>query len=233
MFPIKRLYDLQELDLAIDAREKALAEVRLRIADDSAVTMARNSVTELDIELQGPSTQRRTLEFAVQKLTDKISSVENKLYGGAITNPRELSAYEADSAQLHGQRSAEEDKLLEIMVEVDEVRSERDHAIQAFERIKAERQSDILKLEKEDHQLGAELKELHQSRDQVTPGLPASAISTYEMLRETRDGVAVARLVRSMCEKCRLTMPTMELQRAKTSQDIVQCSNCHRILFPT
>ena len=110
MFPIKRLYDLQEIDLAIDARDKALADVRSRLADDSAVTAARDRVAELDLKLQAPSIQRRDLELAVQQLTDKLSSAEDRLYSGAITNPRELTAYEADREHLQKRRGAEEDR---------------------------------------------------------------------------------------------------------------------------
>ena len=232
MFPIKRLYDLQETDLAIDAGEKALADVRSRLADDSAVTAARDRVAELDLKLQAPSIQRRDLELAVQQLTDKLSSAEDRLYSGTITNPRELTAYEADRKNLHTRRGAEEDRLLEIMVEVDEVQSSRDRAVQSLERIEAERQADVGQLEKDEQELLAKLKALRQSRDGITPEIPPSAMSVYERLRETRGGVAVARVVRSMCEGCRLTLPTMEQQRAKAYQSIVQCSSCQRILYP-
>ncbi len=232
MFPIKRLHDLQEIDLDIDARDKALADVRSRLADDSAVTAARDKVAELDLKLQAPSTRRRDLELAVQQMTDRLRLAEERLYSGSITSPRELTAYEADREHLQKQRGAEEDKLLEVMVEVDEVRSSRERAARSLERTEAERQADVVELEKNEQELGGELKKLRQSRDGVTPDIPPSAMSVYEGLRKTRDGVAVSRVVRLMCQQCRLTLPTMELQRARAAQTIVQCSSCQRILCP-
>jgi predicted nucleic acid-binding Zn-ribbon protein len=89
-----------------------------------------------------------------------------------------------------------------------------------------------VELEKNEQELGGELKKLRQSRDGVTPDIPPSAMSVYEGLRKTRDGVAVSRVVRLMCQQCRLTLPTMELQRARAAQTIVQCSSCQRILCP-
>ena len=232
MFSIKRLYDLQETDLVIDAREKRLADVRHRLADDTAVTSARERVAELDLRLQAPSARRRDLELDVQQLTDRLTSVHDRLYSGSITSPRELSAYEADRQHLQKRRGAEEDRLLEVMVEVDELRSARSRAAQELERIDAERRTDVKELEEDERELIAALEALRQSRDGIAPAIPPATLSVYEGLRKSRDGVAVARVVRSMCEGCRLTLPTMELQRAKSSQSIIQCSSCRRILYP-
>ena len=232
MFSIKRLYDLQETDLVIDAREKRLADVRRRLADDTAVTSARERVAELDLRLQAPSARRRDLELDVQQLTDRLTSVHDRLYSGSITSPRELSAYEADRQHLQKRRGAEEDRLLEVMVEVDELRSARSRAAQELERIDAERRTDVKELEEDERELIAVLEALRQSRDGIAPAIPPATLSVYEGLRKSRDGVAVARVVRSMCEGCRLTLPTMELQRAKSAQSIVQCSSCRRILYP-
>ena len=232
MFSIKQLYDLQETDLVIDAREKRLADVRRRLADDTAVTSARERVAELDLRLQAPSARRRELELDVQQLTDRLTSVQDRLYSGSITSPRELSAYEADRQHLQKRRGAEEDRLLEVMVEVDELRSARSRAAQELERIDAERRTDVKELEEDERELIAVLEALRQSRDGIAPAIPPATLSVYEGLRKSRDGVAVARVVRSMCEGCRLTLPTMELQRAKSAQSIVQCSSCRRILYP-
>ena len=232
MFSIKRLYDLQETDLVIDAREKRMADVRRRLADDTAVTSARERVAELDLRLQAPSARRRELELDVQQLTDRLTSVQDRLYSGSITSPRELSAYETDRQHLQKRRGAEEDRLLEVMVEVDELRSARSRAAQELERIDAERRTDVKELEEDERELIAALEALRQSRDGIAPAIPPATLSVYEGLRKSRDGVAVARVVRSMCEGCRLTLPTMELQRAKSAQSIVQCSSCRRILYP-
>ena len=247
-------YDLQETDLVIDAREKRLADVRRAGSpDDTAVNSARERVrSPVRSSISGSRRHRPeggTLELDVQQLTDRLTSVHDRLYSGSITSPRELSAYEADRQHLQKRRGAEEDRLLEVMVEVDELRSARSRAAQELERIDAERRTDVKELEEDERELIAALEALRQSRDGIAPAIPPEqsgvrdrtvseelstcrGLSVYEGLRKSRDGVAVARVVRSMCEGCRLTLPTMELQRAKSSQSIVQCSSCRRILYP-
>ena len=53
----------------------------------------------------------------------------------------------------------------------------------------------------------------------------------YESLLKTRDGSAVAKVERGMCQGCRLTLPTLELQRARSSEGIARCGSCGRILY--
>ena len=231
MFSIKQLYDLQELDQEVFANEKSLAEVRARLADDSAVVSAKERLDQLTSELAQRAAARREVEFSVQQLGEKLQTVETRLYGGAITNPRELSAYEAERNILQRRRSPEEDRLLELLVEIEDFQSARGEAQHHLEQLVADRKvehTDLLETEKS---LVGELDKQSQSRNEITQEIPPSALSVYESLRKTRNGHAVAKVERGMCQGCRIALPTMELQRARISQGIVQCSSCRRILY--
>ena len=48
MVSIKQLYDLQELDWELSASEKSLAEVRARLADDSALVSTKKRLERLE-----------------------------------------------------------------------------------------------------------------------------------------------------------------------------------------
>ena len=75
------------------------------------------------------------------------------------------------------------------------------------------------------------LKELRHDRDEAAPQFAEHALAVYERLRDDRNGYAVAKVERGMCQGCRITLPSGELQRIRNSQDMVQCSSCQRILF--
>ena len=231
MFPTKRLYDLQEMDWQISAHEKSLAEVRVRLADDSALVSARKQIEELDTQLAERAPQGRQVERAVQELEDKLQEVEQRLYGGAITSPRELSALEEQRSFLQGQRGAEGDRLLELMVEIEDLQTARNEALEHLKQHEAQRGTEEPQLLQSEERLIGELNELRQARDNMTPLLPASAIPLYESLRKDRSGYAVAKVERGLCQGCRVALPTMELQRARSSQSIIQCSSCRRILY--
>jgi predicted nucleic acid-binding Zn-ribbon protein len=230
MFSLKRLYDLQELDWQIAARDKSLVDVRARLADESVLASATARLKGLEAQLAQQSSARQEVEFAAQQLATRLQTVEQRLYGGSVTNPRELTAYGEEKEYLLRQRRVEEDKLLELMVETEELQSARDEARRQVSRLEGERKAEVAELLKAQDRLTAELTGLHETRKDMTAEVPPGVLSLYESLRKSRNGHAVAKVERGLCQGCRLALPTMELQRVRNSQDIVQCSSCRRIL---
>ena len=231
MVSIKRLYDLQELDWEIAAREKSLAEVNFQLGDDSARTSAREQLQGLESQLAERAPLRRQAESTVKQLEDKLKAVDEKLYGGAITNQRQHSAYEEERSYLGEQRGSEEEKLLELMVEVDDLQAATNQAREHLKELEARRADDYPRLSSEKERLSGELEELSGTRDEMKGNFLPAVLSVYESLRNSRGGHAVAKVERGMCRGCRIALPMMEAQRARSSQQIVQCGSCNRILY--
>ena len=231
MFPIKKLYELQEVDWKISAHEKSLTEVRDRLADESAQVSARTQLEALDAKLAERTPQRRQAERAVQQSEEKLQELEKRLYGGAVTNPKELSALDEERIYLQGLRSAEGDQLLDLMVEIEEVQSARNDALEHLKQLEAQFSAEQPELLEALKRLIGELDQMRQARDKTAPEVPNSALPLYESLRKDRNGYAVAKVERGLCQGCRVALPTMELQRARSSQSIVQCNSCRRILY--
>jgi predicted nucleic acid-binding Zn-ribbon protein len=231
MQAIKHLYNLQELDWKVAGAEKELAEVRARLADDSELAAARRRVEELAARLDQLSSNRREAERANLELQEKLQRVESRLYGGAVTNPRELSAAEEEHEFIGGRRREGEDRLLELMVKSEDVEAARDEAQSRLARLETEGPAEKAELLESQKRMVSELDALGQRREQIVPILSPAVLSRYDSLRKSKNGHAVAMVVRGMCQGCRLTVTTLELQRARSAQDITLCSSCHRILY--
>ena len=227
----KRLYDLQELDWALSADEASLKEVRARLEDESEINAARARLQKLTAELDKRAPLRRTLESSLARLEERLQAAEQRLYGGAVTNPRELSASEEERRLLQEQRGAEEDRMLDVMVEIEELQSSRDATQELLGRLETDREAEYADLLQRQDALVVRIDELRRGRQRITPEIPVAMLSVYESLLKTRGGHAVAKVERGLCQGCRLALPTMENQRAKSSQGIVQCSSCRRILY--
>ena len=227
----KRLYDLQELDWELSADEASLEEVRARLEDESEINAARARLQKLTAELDKRAPLRRALESSLARLEERLQVAERRLYGGAVTNPRELSASEEERRLLQEQRGAEEDSMLDVMVEIEELQSSRDATQELLGRLETDREAEYADLLQRQDALVVRIDELRQGRQRITPEIPAAMLSIYESLLKTRGGHAVAKVERGLCQGCRLALPTMENQRAKSSQGIVQCSSCRRILY--
>ena len=227
----KRLYDLQELDWALSADEASLEEVRARLEDESEINAARARLQKLTAELDKRAPLRRALESSLARLEERLQAAEQRLYGGAVTNPRELSASEEERRLLQEQRGAEEDSMLDVMVEIEELQSSRDATQELLGRLETDREAEYADLLQRQDALVVRIDELRRGRQRITPEIPVAMLSVYESLLKTRGGHAVAKVERGLCQGCRLALPTMENQRAKSSQGIVQCSSCRRILY--
>ena len=122
-FPIKQLSDLQEVDGEILTRQKELDDVRAKLADNSAVQSAQLTLQKVESQLSDQTSIRRGIEPGVQQISEKIQAVDGRLYGGSITNPRELSAYQEEKVMLEKQAAAEEEKLLDVMVQIEDLQN--------------------------------------------------------------------------------------------------------------
>ena len=174
---------------------------------------------------------RREIESAVQRLHERLLTAERRLYGGGVTNARELSASNEERGAILAERAEAEDKLLGLMVGIDELEAMRDGAQRELVQLEAQRVEDHPRLRKEEKRLVMEGDRLRQARESMLPEFPPPALALYETMRAARNGQAVAKVERGMCQGCRITLPETERRQARSGQSIVQCNSCQRILY--
>lgn len=233
MVSVKQLYELQETDTLAAEKDAALQEVRAKIADDRPITAARKRVDDLSARAEDQGKARNSAQLDVQQVQDKLKGVEGKLYSGAVTTAREFSAFEEERGFLRTQLGEDEDKLLELMVAVEDLQAGRDDAIKTLESLETQRAIQLPELRQSQEALEKELVQLSEARSRITPNITPQNLATYESLRKTRGGQAVAKLEtgRGICQGCRIALPAGDLQKAKTAKEIVYCNSCRRILY--
>ena len=231
MWSIRQIYDLQLLDWDIQKREEELSEVLATLADDSQRLSAKVRLDSLQKNLDDLAGPRRRSESAIQQAEQRLSEIERRMYSGFVTNPRELEAFQEEQATLNRNRSDEEDRLLEYMVDMEETEVLRDEARAAFEQIDGQRSKQVAELGTRRTELESELPELHRERHTMSSEYPRQILAVYESVRRSRGGQGAALMdSRGLCGGCRLTVTSAEMQRVRASREIVQCGSCSRIL---
>ena len=235
MAMLRELYELQQLDLIRAEKQKALDAVRAELANESSLRRARARFENIRARHTSENALRRDAQLAVEQIEAREEVVQNRLYGGAVTNPRELEAFQEEQAMLNRQKSEAEDVLLERMVETEELQEALASAQETLAALEERRSLRVPKLRRQGRVLTDELQDLNRRREEMLPQFPPQTISTYETLLATRDGVAVSRVEgsrgRDVCEACRLALPRSDTQRLRTGESLVQCNNCRRILY--
>ena len=67
----------------------------------------------------------REAEYAAQAQREKIEQTENSLYGGAVSNPKELQDLQMEAESLKRHLQTLEDRLLEVLLEQEELQEQR------------------------------------------------------------------------------------------------------------
>lgn len=227
----RKLYELQEIDLEIDAKNEALALVVSRLGDSEALAEARVSLATEEERLVELERSQRDVEREVEDLRSKVALLEEKLYGGSVKNPKELASLQEQVEHLKRKRRGQEDKVLDIMTEVEAMQKNVSLKSREVARIDEDWRAEQATLSGEQAELNAALADLDQKRKDLISRIDAASLELYQGLRRKRQGRAVAKVEQGMCQGCRIVLPLNVLQRARIGQELVQCSSCERILY--
>ena len=227
----RQLYELQEIDLEIDAKKEALALVVSRLGESEVLAEARSSLGRDEEHLKELERSQREVEREVEDMRERIALLEEKLYGGTVKSPKELAGLQEQVEHLKRRRREQEDKLLDIMTDVDAM--QRQVASKSSEVARGEEDWRIEQaaLSGEQAELSNALADLDQKRSDLISRIDAANLELYQALRRKRQGRAVAKVEQGMCQGCRIVLPLNILQRARIGQELVQCSSCERILY--
>jgi predicted nucleic acid-binding Zn-ribbon protein len=225
----RQLFQLQEIDLEIESRQRSLAQKQSLIGKNEAVLEAQERLASERKSLEELQQQQRAAEWQIDDLTAKIKAAEDKLYSGRIGNPKELSSLQQDVNMLKESRDQEETRALEIIDRVEDSEGRVKTASDELTRAEADYRGQQERLSEEIAQLEAELSALESQRQEALSPLDAGAISTYERLRKSR-GQAVARVEQGICRGCRISLSSSQLQQVRGG-NMVHCGSCGRILY--
>ena len=227
---ITSLWHLQVTDQEIDDKTKRARQVDEALANEATVSAARAA---LDAEQKKLADLRGTLhdrELEAKSLDAKSKEIEGRLYSGRVTNPKELDGLDKDLQMHKRQRSALDDKLLELMDVIEQAQARVNEKSNALKQAESKRAGDLERLTREREALAARLAELTADRERTRAALSTDALKTYDRLRQTKAGRAVAQLRRDSCGACGVGVPTGLAHRVYAGDELVSCPSCGRIL---
>jgi len=225
------LYQLQQLDAEI---ERVLAEyqaITAALRDDTAL---RQAIQAFEAAQQTLKQQQHILQAAEQELSSlegRLKSHSDRLYSGALANPRELGALQQEIGHLRQLRSAQEDRVLEAMSATEAAQLQVTASSRTRERLEEARQQEQGTLRKRQQQAEARLSTLRQQRQQQAESIDSSLVQRYEQIRKLRGSKAVVLAEGGMCQGCRVALTASDAQRLRTGSDVITCGNCGRMLY--
>jgi hypothetical protein len=225
------LLDVQDLDLQIDR----LLERRQSLPELASYKAAHEQEQEIGAELETAGSELRALELDFDKsegqlemLEHKLKEHETRLYAGGMS-ARETEHMRLEVQSLKGQREALEERVLQMLEQVDPARARVTELRSRLEAVTAQKAALETVIKAEWKKIDSDLARTEERKKEALVPIPADLIDMYEKLRHMKEGVAIGRFEHGVCGGCHMALSPTE-QTEALSAEIPRCVHCRRIL---
>ncbi len=225
----RQLYELQELDNDIEHTRQTLDMKNHQLNNREALDKAAALLEAEQKALEELKHQRRNAETEVSDINAKINDTNKQLYGGRISNSKELSNLQSEVNQLTAQKDQIETNTLGIIEKLEAAEKRVAALTGEYQKMDADWATDQAQLVKDTALLTKTLAALQESRKEAAVKIEPQSLVLYESIRRKKKP-ALARVEQGICKACRLSVSASALQKARGGHP-VQCGACGRILF--
>ena len=227
---LEKLIALQRLDSTVGEAQRRLAEEPAREkALEDRLDAARQRVAAAKERLAANQSARREIEKDVAVHQGRLSKFREQAM--AVKTNQEYHAIQHEIAFAQTEIKTREDRILELMVEADELSA-------AVKRADAEAGAEQKAVDGERKALVADMSALRSDieriageRATVIAGISPSVLATFDLVAKRRNGIAVAEARGGICTICHVRLRPQVFNTVLKNESIVQCDSCQRILF--
>lgn len=231
MADVRTLYRIQELELDIIKCTKRIKAISAQMEEDEALREAEAKHDEATADYEDASKQARDMEAEIAALVEKREAAEARLYGGGVTNPKELQDMQMEVESLGRRKTVLDDELARLKG----VREERGASLKdseaALSDVRQARESDNRELLAEKEKLSAEVNDMLARRKGAITDIPADIFKIYNRMRAAKSNRPIAVMNENACTICGIEQNYTVIVAINRSEELVHCQNCGRILI--
>ncbi len=230
---LKLLWDLQQKDLAASALQKKIEEApALSGVDETSAELdtLEKELAGLEVDLAADGKKLKKLEMDTQKIVDNRKELSESMYGGKVTNVKELEQMQRRTEQFAEQKQKLEDKIITLMESMEEQEA-------TLAEKKAERDDIAAKLLELKEGLARELEQcndalatLQNERAELVASVEEKYLERYGNLSERHQGKGLAVVESDICGGCRVFISSAQRGHLYNPAALVYCENCGRLL---
>jgi len=225
-----KLFSLQEVDTKIqinlkdkdDLNEKILLEDGKK-AKESLLNEIKNAITKYQVQIN-------KIESKIQELQNKKTDIQKKIYGGLVSNVRELQALKNEDDQLEKDINELNNYANKFLSKLSLMEENLDKITQEVDILKENWNKNFPELEKRSEDLEISIKENMSNRDILLNSIPDDLSMIYQRLLKAKDNIAVSKVSAGTCSVCHVKFPLSTEKELMLGKEIVFCDNCGRIL---
>lgn len=226
---IENLLKLQDTDKEIRRLQDEVAELPKRVSViEQKLAGTKAQLEEAQAAVKADEASRRKYDANITELRGKISKYRDQSLDVKTNDQYKALLHEIQFAEK--EISANEDKILELMVNADA----RDKEVKAAQ---ADLKAEAAEIEKEKEaarQRTAEdeklLAEWRAKRDQLRTGVNEDLLRHYERVSKFR-GSGISEVRDHKCIACQVMLRPQTYNDVRSGKETVVCDSCQRILY--
>jgi len=227
---LPHLIQLQELDTTADEARRTLAAMPERVAAlDAQLGDARAAQAAARDRLAENQAQRRAIEKDLAVVQGRLTKFKDQLM--AVKTNREYQAMQKEIETAGHEVQAFEERILERMLEADEIGADIKQADAALAAAEREVTAQRTALETEQRDTEKRLDEVGRARIELVKQIPEATLALFDKVARTRKGLAVSRVKDGLCSVCHVRVRPQTSQDVRFGKALLQCESCQRILY--
>ena len=235
MISVEALFAVQDEDVLsgqLQHRFEQLPE-RARLVDariNQTATAAENE--ELDLKRLDMLQRQHRIEGEVTAIETRLSELDGKLYGGAITTARGASTLQEEIEHLRRRQDDLESDVLELMEALEPLDERLAELAGLGIRQEASTAEALAALNTAEASVTDALDQSATRRETAVAQLDVEVLGRYEKNRTAFGSSSAVRFAGADCKGCPLTMPAVEADRVRAlpSGTLVDCRECGRLV---
>jgi len=226
---IENLLKLQDADKEIRRLQDEVAELPKRVAAiEQKLAGTKAQLDKAQAAVKTDEAARRKYDTNIKDLREKISKYRDQSLAVKTNDQYKALLHEIQFAEK--EISANEDKILELMVNADA----RDKEVKAAQAELKEETAEIEKEKEQARQRTAEdeklLAEWRGKRDQLRAGIREDLLRHYERVSKFR-GSGISEVRDHKCMACQVILRPQTYNEVRSGTETVVCDSCQRILY--
>lgn len=189
----------------------------------------KQHLADLEKDFLDLQKQRKDIELELSSKEENIKKLQTQLY--SLKTNKEYQAMLQQINDAKADVSVIEDKILQLLDQIDKVKSNRDEEKRKLQEEEEVFNAEIKKIDDRIKEIDDRLAQLESLRIQVTPEIDPKILAQYERILYNREGLAIVSAAGNSCQGCNMLVPPQVINLIRMYERIVTCEVCNRILY--
>ncbi len=226
---LNALIELQEIDMKLDRLNEERGDLPAIVNDfKNKIDQGNSSLISLEKELSDLKIEEKKIELEVKTSSTQLQKYEEQLY--LVKTNKEYDAIANETETTKTKIDENENRLLEIAESIENIKNNISDLKKMLQKTQKELDESNEDLQAKISESSEEENILVQEKNIVCSILTAQQLSTYNRIREAKNGMAVVFCNGGICTGCFSFIPPQKVVEVKNMKKIFTCESCGRIL---